>query len=395
MSFVVVRISEMGEYMTAVKKGMKVRLYPTDEQKVLIDKTIGCARFVYNQTLADCKQSYEQSKHFPSQNDRIKNLVPLKEKYEFLKEVDSHALQQSVRDFNSALNNFFKNRNHFGFPRFKSKHYSTQSYRTTYNERNAKVLDNRHIKLPKLGITKTKHFDMPKVYKIFNITVEKTGTNKYYASICIETEVLPLPKTGKQIGFDVGLVDLLIGSDGTRFKRPKFDYLNKDKLAKEQRKLSKMRIKLERAKLNLDECKNYQKQKHKVAKLYEHIASSAKDFNHKLSRKLVEEYDFIAMEDLNVSGMLKNRKLAYSISDVRWTQLLNFIQYKCNWYGKEFKQVDRFYASSKICSCCGAYHKDIVNSLLIREWTCPDCGAHHDRDVNAAKNILAQALSVA
>lgn len=236
---------------------------------------------------------------------------------------------------------------------------------------------------------------MPKVYKIFNITVEKTGTNKYYASICIETEVPPLPKTGKQIGFDVGLVDLLIGSDGTRFKRPKFDYLNKDKLAKEQRKLSKTRIKLERAKLNLDECKNYQKQKHKVAKLYEHVANCAKDFNHKLSRKLVEEYDFIAMEDLNVSGMLKNRKLAYSISDVRWTQLLNFIQYKCNWYGKEFKQVDRFYASSKICSCCGAYHKDIVNSLLIREWTCPDCGAHHDRDVNAAKNILAQALSVA
>lgn len=381
--------------MTEVKKGIKVRLYPTDEQKVLIDKTIGRVRFVYNQTLADCKQSYEQSKHFPSQNDRIKNLVPLKEKYEFLKEVDSHALQQSVRDFNSALNNFFKNRNHFGFPKFKSKHHSKQSYRTTYNERNAKVLDNRHIKLPKLGIIKTKHFDIPKAYKIFNITVEKTSTNKYYASICIETEVLPLPKTGKQVGFDLGLMDLLIGSDGTRFERPKFDYLNKDKLAKEQRKLSKMRTKLKKANLNLDECKNYQKQKHKVAKLYEHIANSAKDFNHKLSRKLVEEYDFIAMEDLNVSGMLKNRKLAYSVSDVRWTQLLNFIQYKCNWYGKEFKQVDRFYASSKICSCCGTYHKDIVNSLLIREWTCPDCGARHNRDVNAAKNILAQALSVA
>lgn len=394
-NFIVFQISERGEYVTAVKKGIKVRLYPTDEQKVLIDKTIGCVRFVYNQTLADCKQSYEQSKHFPSQNDRIKNLVPLKEKYEFLKEVDSHALQQSVRNFNSALNNFFKNRNHFGFPKFKSKHHSKQSYRTTYNERNAKVLDNRHIKLPKLGITKTKHFDMPKAYKIFNITVEKTGTNKYYASICIETEVQPLPKTGKQIGFDVGLVDLLIGSDGTRFKRPKFDYLNKDKLAKEQRKLSKMRTKLERAKLNLDECKNYQKQKHKVAKLYEHVANCAKDFNHKLSRKLVEEYDFLAFEDLNVKGMKKNHSLAYSIADVRWSQILNFVRYKCDWYGKEFKQVDRFYASSKICSCCGAYHKDAVNSLSVREWTCPDCGAHHDRDVNAAKNILAQALSVA
>lgn len=236
---------------------------------------------------------------------------------------------------------------------------------------------------------------MPEVYRIFNITVEKTNTNKYYASICIETEVQPLTKTGKRAGFDLGLIDLLIGSDGTRFERPKFNYINKDKLAKEQRKLSKMRTKLERAKLNLDECKNYQKQKHEVAKLHEHIANCAKDFNHKLSRKLVEEYDFLAFEDLNVEGMKKNHYLAYSIADVRWSQLLNFIQYKCDWYGKEFKQVDKFYASSKICSCCGAYHKDIVNSLSVREWTCPDCGTRHDRDVNAAINILTQALSVA
>ena len=236
---------------------------------------------------------------------------------------------------------------------------------------------------------------MPDVHKIFNIAVKKTTTGKYYASICIETEAQPLPKTGKQVGFDLGLVDLLIGSDGSRFGRPKFDYLYKDKLAKEQHKLSKMRTKLERAKLNLDECKNYQKQKHKIAKLYERIANSAKDFNHKLSRKLVEEYDFLAFEDVNVEGMKKNRYLAYSIADVRWAQLLNFIQYKCAWYGKAFKQVDRFYASSKICSCCGTYHKDIVNSLSVREWTCPDCGAHHDRDVNAARNILNQALSVA
>ena len=323
--------------MTVVKKGVRVRLYPTEEQKILIDKTIGCVRFVYNQTLVECKQTYKQSKHFPSQNERMKNLVPLKGKHEFLKEVDSKALQQSVRDFNSALDKFFKNRSHFGFPVFKSKRNLKQSYRTPYDHDKADVLDNKHIKLPKLGIVKTKRFDMPDVHKIFNITVKKTTTGKYYASICIETETQPLPKTGKQVGFDLGLVDLLIGSDGSRFGRPKFDYLYKDKLAKEQRKLSKMRTKLERAKLNLDECKNYQKQKHKVAKLYECIANSAKDFNHKLSRKLVEEYDFLAFEDLNVEGMKKNRYLAYSIADVRWAQLLNFIQYKCAWYGKAFK----------------------------------------------------------
>lgn len=381
--------------MTIVQKGIRVKLYPTEEQEVLIDKTIGCCRFVHNQTLENCKQSYEQTQHFPSQNERIKNLVPLKEKYEFLKEADSTALQQSVRDFNSSLNNFFRNRSHFDFPKFKSKHKSKQSYRVPYNSSNANVLDNKHIKLPKLGRVKTKRFDMPEVYKIFNITVERTNTGKYYASICIETEVQPLPKTGKQVGFDLGLIDLLIGSDGTRYERPKFAYAFKDKLAEEQRKLSKMRTKLERADANLDECKNYQKQKHKVAKLHEHITNCAKDFNHKLGRKLVEEYDLLAFEDLNISGLIKNHNLAYSISDVRWSQLLNFIQYKCQWYGKEFKQVDRFYASSKICSECGAYHRDIVNSLSVREWTCPDCGAHHDRDINAAKNILIQALSVA
>lgn len=380
--------------VSTVQKGIRVRLYPTEEQEVLINKTIGCCRFVHNQTLTDCKQSYEQTQHFPSKNERITNLVSLKEEFEFLKEVGACALQQSVRDLNSAFDNFFKNRSHFGFPKFKSKHNQKQSYRTPYNGGKADVLDNKHLKLPKLGKVKTKCFDMPEIYKIFNITIEKTHTGKYYASICIETEVQPLPKTGKQVGFDLGLIDLLIGSDGTRYERPKYAYAYKDRLAKEQRKLSQMRTKLERANLNLDECKNYQKQRHKVAKLHEHVANCAKDFNHKLSRRLVEEYDLIAMEDLNVRGMLKNHYMAYSIADVRWSQLLNFIQYKCWRYGKEFRQADRFYASSKICSECGTYHKDIVNSLSVREWVCPDCGTHHDRDVNAAKNILIKALSV-
>ena len=235
--------------MTIVQKGIRIKLYPTEEQKVLINKTIGCCRFVHNKTLENCKQSYEQTQHFPSQNERIKNLVSLKEVHEFLKEVDSTALQQSVRDLNSSLNNFFKNGGHFGFPKFKSKHNLKQTYRTPYNGGNADVVDNKHLKLPKLGRVKTKRFSMPEVYKIFNITVERTNTGKYYASICIETEVQSLPKTGKQVGFDLGLIDLLIGSDGTRYERPKFDYLNKDKLAEEQRKLSKMRTKSRSVKL--------------------------------------------------------------------------------------------------------------------------------------------------
>ena len=216
-----------------VQKGIRVKLYPTEEQEVLINKTIGCCRFVYNNALENCKQSYEQTQYFPSKNERITNLVPLKEENEFLKEVDSTALQQSVRDLNSALDNFFKNKNHFGFPKFKSKHNLKQSYRTPYNGGNADVLDNKHIKLPKLGRIKTKRFDIPEVYRLFNITVEKMNTGKYYASICIETEIQPLPKTGKQVGFDLGLMDLLIGSDGTRYERPKFAYTFKEKLAQE------------------------------------------------------------------------------------------------------------------------------------------------------------------
>ena len=380
--------------MAIVQKNIRVRLYPTEKQEILINKTIGCCRFVYNKTLENCKQLYEQTQRFPSQSERSANIVKMKDEQPFLKEVDAKALQQSVGDLNSALGNFFKNRNHFGFPQFKSKHRGKHSYRTPWDKGKANVIDNKHIKLPKLGRVKAKRFNMPREYRIFNITVERTNTGKYYASICIETEVQPLLRTGKQVGFDLGLKDLLIGSDGARYKRPKFDYINKEKLAKEQRKLSKMRTKLERGNANLDEYKNYQKQKHKVAKLHEHIVNCAKDFNHKLSRKLVEEYDLLVFEDLNVEGMKKNRHLAYSISDVRWSQLLSFIQYKCQWYGKEFKQVDRFYASSKICSECGAYHKDVVNSLSVREWTCPDCGVHHDRDINAAKNILNHALSV-
>ena len=380
--------------MSVVKKGIRVRLYPTEEQETFFDKTIGCCRFVHNQTLADCNKSYERTGHFTTKKERSANLVPLKKEYEFLKDADSKALQQSIRDLNSALDNFFKNRNHFGFPKFKSKRSYKQSYRVPHSNGCADVLDNKHNKLPKVGRVKTKRFDMPSVYRILSITVEKTATGKYYASICIETEVQPLPKTGKQVGFDLGLKDLLIGGDGTRYERPKFAYKYKDKLAKEQRKLSKMRTKLERANLNLDECKNYQKQKRKVAKLHEHVANCAKDFNHKLSTELVRNYDFIAMEDLNVSGLIKNHKLAYAIADVRWSQLVNFIRYKCQWYEKKFIQVNSFYASSKICSECGTYHKDIVTSLRVREWTCPDCGTHHDRDVNAAINILNKALSV-
>lgn len=377
-----------------ITKGIKVRIYPNIEQKLLIDKTMGCYRFVYNQTLAESNQSYKDTGHFTNVKNRTLRLVSLKEEFPWLKEVDASALQQAIRDINKAMDNHFKNPKHFGFPKFKIKKFSKQSYRTPYNGGKANIHDKQHIKLPKVGLVATKPMKLPKNYKLLSITIIKTKTSKYYVSLCIETEVNELSKTNKQNGFDLGLTDLLICANGTKIKPPKFNRNSSKELVKAQRKLSKMRIKLEKANIELSEAKNYQKQKRKIAKIYEHITNQRKDFNHKLSWQLVNEYDLLAFEDLNIKNMLKNHKLAYSISDVSWSQLLNFIQYKCLWYGKQFIQVPRFYASSKTCSVCGCYHKEIVNSLAVRDWICPDCGTYHDRDINAATNILNYALSM-
>lgn len=377
-----------------VTKGIEVRIYPNNTQKLLIDKTIGCYRFVYNQTLAEFNQAYKNTGHFTNVKNRTLRLVSLKEEFPWLKEVDASALQQAIRDFNKAVNNHFKNSKYFGFPKFKTKKISKQLYRTPYNGGKANIHDKQHIKLPKVGLVATKHMKLPENYRLLSITITKTKTNKYYVSLCVETEVNELPKTNKQNGFDLGLTDLLICADGTKIKPPKFNRNSSEELVKAQRKLSKMRNKLEKVKIDLSKAKNYQKQKRKVAKIYEHIANQRKDFNHKLSWKLVNEYDLLAFENLNIKSMLKKHKLAYSISDISWYQLLNFIQYKCLWYGKQFVQVPRFYASSKTCSVCGCYHKEIVNSLTIRNWTCPNCGIYHDRDINAATNILNYALSM-
>lgn len=296
-----------------VTKGIEVRIYPNIEQRILIDKTIGCYRFIYNQTLAESNQAYKDTGHFTNVKNRTLRLVSLKDEFPWLKDVEAAALQQSVRDFNRAMDNYFKNQKHFGFPKFKTKKFSKQSYRSPYNGGRTDIHDVQHIKLSKVGLVATKPMKLPKDYRLLSITITKTKTDKYYASLCIETEVSELPKTGKQGGFDLGLTDLLIGSDGTKITPPKFSRNSSKELAKAQRKLSKMRIKLEKAGIDLSEAKNYQKQKRKVAKIHEHTANQRKDFNHKLSCQLINEYDLLAFEDLNIKGMLKNHKLAYSI----------------------------------------------------------------------------------
>ena len=377
-------------------------LHPNNKQRTKLFQCFGVSRFTYNWALGRQQENHNNGGKFISAFDLEKEFVQLKKlpEYTWLNMFSSYISNMAIIDACTSYKNFFNGNS--DFPKFKSKKKSKPSFYV----HNCKIkFTSTHVKLIRLSDSKRKNKRklnwvklaevgrVPTDCKYSNPRVTFDGIN-FWLSVSIEVEDSTEILTSEGIGIDLGLKDLLIGSDGTRFARPKFGYANKDKLAKEQRKLSKMRTKLERAKLNLDECRNYQKQKRKVAKLYEHIANCAKDFNHKLSIELVRNYDFIAMENLNVEGMKQNHKLAYSIADVRWSQLLNFIQYKCLWYGKEFRQVDRFYASSKICSCCGTVHKDIVNSLSVREWICPDCGTHHDRDVNADKNILIKALSV-
>lgn len=378
---------------TTVTKGIKVRIYPTDKQREQINININCRRAVYNLMVEETKQAIKDGKptSIKQRNDR---LVPLKNENPWLKEADSMALQQAIRDFNEAMKRHRCKPSKFGFPNFKSKKNNTWSYRAPYNNGNANILDIQHIKLPKVGIVATKKINLPSEYKLLSITIEKTRTLKYYAKLCIQCKVESLPKTGKQGGFDLGLTDLLISSDGEKVKPPKYARKSSTNLIKSQRKLSKMRVKLEKAGKDLDECKNYQKQLKKVAKIHEHIKNQRRDFNHKLSKHLIETYDTLAFEDLNIKGMIKNHNLAYSIADVSWGQLLSFTEYKCEWYGKTFVKIPRFFASSKICSECGCYHADIVNSLSVREWTCPDCGTHHDRDINAAMNILMKAQEI-
>lgn len=245
-----------------------------------------------------------------------------------------------------------------------------------------------HIKLPKLGKVKYRDNSIIKG-KILNVTISKTKTGKYFAAITYEKEIKEFEKTGSEVGIDLGLIDFTIFSNGEKIKNPR-NYRNLEKkLAREQRKLSRKRYLAEKKGLDLKDCKNYQKQKIKVAKIYEKIANKRKDFIQKLTTDIVKNHDLICIESLNVSGMLKNKKLAKSISDVSWSEFIKCLSYKCEWYGKIILSVDRWFPSSKTCYSCGFIKTDL--KLEDRVWTCPNCNQIHDRDINAAKNILKEA----
>ena len=361
-------------------KAYKYRIYPNNEQKIQIAKTFGCCRFVYNQTLAYRKEAYEKEKKCVSKTD-CNNYCnrELKKEYEWLKEVDKFALTNAIYNMDAAFQKFF--REHAGYPKFKRKHNNHKSYTTNFTNGNiAADFEDGKIKLPKLKQVKAKlHREFEGQIK--SATVSQVPSGKYYVSILVETQQEELPHTDKNTGLDLGVKDLCITSDGEKYKNPKTIRKYEKKLAKLQRKLSHKEKR----------SRNYYKTKKKIALCHEKITNTRKDYLHRVSHGIISENQVIVSENLQIKNMVKNHHMAKSISDVSWHELTRQLEYKAKWNGREYIKRDTFYASSQMCSACG-YKNIATKDLSVREWICPVCGAKHDRDVNAAKNILAEGL---
>ena len=361
-------------------KAYKYRIYPNKAQEELLAKTFGCCRFVYNQTLAYRKEKYEKEKKFMSRTD-CNNYCnrELKAKYEWLREVDKFALTNAIYNMDSAYQKFFKE--HAGYPRFKSKHDNSRSYTTNFTNGNISIdFESGKIKLPKLKQVRSK-LHRKFAGRIKSAAVSQVPSGKYYVSVLAETEHEPLPGKEGNVGIDLGIRDLCITSDGRKYENPKA-------LEKQERKLAKLQRQLAHKEKR---SSNYYKTKRQIALCHEKIVNRRKDYLHKLSHEMISENQVIVSEHLQIKNMVKNHHLANSISDVSWYELTRQLEYKAVWNKRRYVKIDTFYASSQLCSVCGCQNTDIKD-LSVRKWICPKCGAEHDRDVNAAKNILAEGL---
>ena len=364
-------------------KAFKYRLYPTASQAEKINQNIGCTRLVYNIMLDAKIKHYEQHKE-------TLYITPakLKDDYPFLKDADSLALSNAKLNLEKAFNKFFDKKT--GYPKFKSKHKCRWSY-TTNNQRNKKNpekdsirFDGNRIKLPKVGYVKiVEHRQHEGVIK--SVVVSKEHSGEYYASVLCEIEQPePLPITDKVVGIDLGLHDLVVCSDGERVEAPKHFRKSEQKLAKRQRAFSRTQ----------KGSNGYEKARLKVARCYQKIKNQRNDFLQKLSTKLIRENQVICLEDLSVKGMERNHKLAKSVTDASFSRFVSMLEYKAEWYGRKIVKIDRFYPSTQLCSGCGYKNESVkgLHGLKVREWICPECGKVHDRDLNAARNILKEGL---
>ncbi|MCD7827794.1 MAG: IS200/IS605 family element RNA-guided endonuclease TnpB [Clostridiales bacterium] len=359
-----------------LNKAYKFRIYPNKEQTQFFSQTFGCVRMVYNYYLDKKIRIYEADKLSLSYTDCAKDMVKLKSEKTFLKDVDSIALQQSLRHLDTAFQNFFRNPK-TGFPKFKSKKANQKSYSTVCVNGNIFVQDGC-IKLPKIGFVKMKqHRSIPENYKLKSVTVSQNPSGKYFASILFEYEN-QAQKTEPQtfLGLDFSMHELYVDSNGNEPKYPRYYRKAEKKLKCEQRKLSLMQ----------KGSNNRDKQRIKVAKLHEKVSNQRKDFLHKQSKMLSDNYDCICIENLDMKGMSQSLNFGKSVADNGWGMLVTFLSYKLSDLGKCLIKTDKFFASSQLCSECG-YKNNETKDLSVRQWTCPNCGTHHNRDVNAAVNI--------
>jgi putative transposase len=359
-------------------KAYKFRLYPNEGQRIYLAKTFGCTRFVYNRMLAERIKSYGENKDLDIKSAKYPTPAQYKVEFDWLKEVDSLALANAQMNLDKAYKNFFRDKS-VGFPKFKKK-TNINNY-TTNNQKGTVYIENNHIKVPKLKsmIKIEQHIEFVGLIK--SCTISQVPSGKYFISILVDTEIVELPKTDNKIGVDLGVKEFAITSDGEFFHNPKHLKKSEKRLAKLQKDLSRKQ----------KGSNNRKKAKIKVAKLHEKITNQRKDMLHKVSTQLISENQVIVIEDLKVSNMIKNHKLAKSIADVSFAEFRRMLEYKAEWYGIEIVVAPSNYASSQLCSNCGNKSSQ-TKDLSCRTYICPVCGMIMDRDINASKNLLKLAM---